>query len=143
MSINITQITPYINYNGDAKAAIELYRAQLGAEVAGLMHWRDMPGGDVSPAVADNVMHATLKIGAAQIFLCDAPPDRAAPEAGNVSVSLEFADVEAMERSFAGMAEGGEVLMALHDAFWGGKFGMLADRYGVRWMFNLSQASAS
>ncbi len=143
MSINIKQITPYINYNGDARAAIELYKAHLGAEVAELMHWRDMPGGDVPPGAADNVMHATLKIGAAQIMLADVPPNRVPPTAGNVSVSLEFTDAGAMERSFAGLAEGGEVIMALHDAFWGAKFGMLADKYGVRWMFNLPQASAS
>ena len=26
--------------------------------------------------------------------------------------------------------------MAIHDAFWGAKFGMLTDAFGVRWMFN-------
>jgi len=26
--------------------------------------------------------------------------------------------------------------MALQEMFWGGYFGSLADRYGIRWMFN-------
>jgi PhnB protein len=26
--------------------------------------------------------------------------------------------------------------MALQEMFWGGYFGSLVDRYGVRWMFN-------
>jgi uncharacterized glyoxalase superfamily protein PhnB len=26
--------------------------------------------------------------------------------------------------------------MAMHDAFWGGRFGMLLDRFGIGWMLS-------
>ncbi|HUF49173.1 MAG TPA: VOC family protein [Vicinamibacterales bacterium] len=38
--------------------------------------------------------------------------------------------------TFAAMAEGGSVTMPLHDTFWGGRFGMLTDAFGIRWMFS-------
>ena len=40
-----------------------------------------------------------------------------------------------MKRKFDALADGGQVGMAIHDAFWGATFGLLRDAFGVRWMF--------
>ena len=32
--------------------------------------------------------------------------------------------------------------MALHNSFWGARFGMLTDRFGIRWMFNFDKPKA-
>ena len=40
------------------------------------------------------------------------------------------------DRLFEALSAGGTVEMALQEMFWGGYFGSLADRYGIRWMFN-------
>ena len=34
------------------------------------------------------------------------------------------------------MGAGGTVTMPLQDMFWGARFGMLKDTFGVQWMFN-------
>jgi PhnB protein len=41
-----------------------------------------------------------------------------------------------MERVFAALSDKGTVTMAMHDAFWGGRFGMLTDRFGISWMLS-------
>jgi PhnB protein len=41
-----------------------------------------------------------------------------------------------MAKKFDALAVGGKVLMPLQDMFWGAKFGMLRDAYGISWMFN-------
>jgi PhnB protein len=33
-------------------------------------------------------------------------------------------------------AHGGRIELPLQDMFWGAKFGMLTDAFGVSWMFN-------
>jgi hypothetical protein len=33
-------------------------------------------------------------------------------------------------------AGGGKISFPIHDTFWGSKFGMLTDAFGVSWMFN-------
>ena len=38
--------------------------------------------------------------------------------------------------AFESLADGGEVTMGLHDSFWGARFGMVVDRFGVSWMFS-------
>jgi PhnB protein len=44
--------------------------------------------------------------------------------------------VERLNDVFEKMSEGGTVSMPLQDAFWGSRFGMLQDKFGINWMFN-------
>lgn len=34
------------------------------------------------------------------------------------------------------MSDGARVIMPLENTFWGARFGMLIDRFGISWMFN-------
>ena len=36
---------------------------------------------------------------------------------------------------------GGKITMPLQDTFWGARFGMFTDRFGVKWMFNCESGS--
>ena len=40
------------------------------------------------------------------------------------------------ERIFAALSAGGQVAQPLQDTFWGARFGMLTDKFGMHWMFN-------
>ena len=47
-----------------------------------------------------------------------------------------------MTKKFDALAEGGKVQEPLQDTFWGAKFGILQDAYGIRWMFNCENKKA-
>lgn len=132
----IQNTCPYLNFAGDAADAIEFYVSALGAEVVSVMRWSDMPGKEMPPALARLVMHAELKIGGGQIMLSDAPPDWKLEAGNNASVMLACTDPDELDRMFDALAKGGRVLMPVENTFWGARYGHLADRYGVRWMFN-------
>jgi PhnB protein len=51
-------------------------------------------------------------------------------------VILDFDDTADMTKKFDALAIGGKVVMPLQDTFWGAKFGMLKDAFGISWMFN-------
>jgi PhnB protein len=53
-----------------------------------------------------------------------------------VHVSVNCTDVAEMEKQFSALAVGGQVRMPLADQFWGARFGMLTDAFGINWMFN-------
>lgn len=125
----------YLNFAGEGADAIELYRSALGAEVAEIMHWKDMPG-DVPEAMAGRVMHCGLQIGGSRVYLSDLPPDRTLDRGTHASVLLEFADPEALDRAFAALAEGGQVEMPVENTFWNARFGKVIDRFGIPWMMN-------
>ena len=52
------------------------------------------------------------------------------------SGNLDFDDIADMTKKFDALARNGTVTLPLHHTFWGARFGMLTDAYGVRWMFN-------
>ena len=54
----------------------------------------------------------------------------------SVSLSLACASVAEAERLFAVLSQDGTVLMPLADQPWGARFGMLTDRFGIRWMID-------
>jgi PhnB protein len=70
------------------------------------------------------------------LMASDMPPGKSVTNGDNFSVCIDFDSTEEQAKCFAAMSEGGEVTMLLQETFWGAKFGMLHDKFGVRWMFN-------
>jgi PhnB protein len=132
----IRQLNPYVNFNGTAEQAIRLYESALGAKVENVMRFGDAPGMPIAPADKGRVMHAVLKVGAGVFMVSDTMPGQPVATEGNVTLTLDFDDVADMTKRFDALAAGGKVTMPLDDAFWGARFGMLTDAFGVRWMFN-------
>ncbi len=137
----IKQLNPYLNFNGTADKAIQLYQSALGAKVENIMRFGDAAGNmPVAPADKNRVMHAVLRMGAGVVMLSDTMPGApVGADGGNVHITLDFDDVDEMTKKFDALAAGGQVTMPLSDTFWGARFGMLTDAYGIRWMFNCEQ----
>jgi PhnB protein len=136
--MSVKQINPYLNFSGSGAAAITFYESALEAKTENRMSFGDakMPGHETTPENKDRVMHATLKIGAGSIMLSDGPPGMPIPSDSNTHVCLDFDDPADLEKKFHALAAGGTVTMPVQDTFWGAKFGMLTDKFNIRWMFN-------
>jgi PhnB protein len=134
----VNRLTPYLNFDGKASAAIALYQKALGATANGpIMRYGEVPGMDVPPAQKDSVMHAELQIGGGVLMLSDTRPGEGATPNSAVSVALHLTDVNDATRMFDALAAGGgKVLQPLIDTFWGAKFGIVVDAFGINWMFN-------
>ena len=134
--MSIQQLNPYLIFNGTAEKAIRHYERALGAKADGIMRYSEVPGEKTAPEYADKVIHAMLQIGGGILMVSDAGPGSPVATDSNVHVCLQFDDIGEMAKKFDALAEGGQVAMPLADTFWGARFGMLTDAYGVRWMFN-------
>lgn len=130
----ITQLNPYLFFDGTAHEAIRFYEKALDARVEGLMRYRDMPGSNAPPEQADQVVHCLLHLGPATLMVSDTDQGRQRGTGGNVDVSIRFDDVAEVDRRFELLSQGGKVSQAPHDAFWGDRFAAVTDRFGVRWM---------
>ena len=84
----------------------------------------------------NKLMHARLKFGNNMIYISDGPKDYKSSKDGNIQLSVDVPDENKIEEIFNKMAEGGQVTMPLANQFWGAKFGMLKDKFGIGWMFN-------
>jgi PhnB protein len=134
--MSITKLNPYLNFDGTADQAIKLYERALGAKTEHIQRFSDMPGNKPAPESANRVMHALLRVGAGVIMISDTQPGNALVVGSNVYVCLDFDEPGEMADKFEALAAGGKVGMPLQDTFWGAKFGMLTDAFGICWMFN-------
>lgn len=132
----ILNINPYLNFDGTATQAIELYQRALGAKVEFLQRFGDVPNMPSPPELKDRVMHAQLQIGEGKLMISDTPPGDTIVGSGNSYIAIHFDDVADATARFEALAKGGQVTMALAETFWARRFGMLVDAFGTRWMFN-------
>lgn len=144
----VTEMVPYLFFNGTAADAVALYQKALGAEVLDLRHYEELPEGtsmDGECAAPDpnRVMHAMLRIDSCMLMISDTPQDQDHSRGPQVEICLSFDDLDDQKRRFEALAEGGEVTSELQDVFWGDRFGTLTDRYGIRWMFSCALPSGS
>jgi PhnB protein len=131
------QVQPYLNFDGSCEEALEFYRSALGAEVLGLMRFKDNPEppapGMVPHGVENKVMHSSFRVGNSTVLASDGRC-QGKPSFQGISLSLTVANEAEAERAFAALADGGQVQMPLTRTFFSPSFGMVADRFGVSWM---------
>ena len=90
-----------------------------------------------APGNEDKIMHATVRLGDAQVMASDGQCDSTAKMSG-FSLSATTSDMDEAKRIFAELCEGGTVTMALAKTFWSPGFGMLVDRFGLAWMVHVA-----
>ena len=129
-------IVPYLNFNGNAAEALAFYSKALNGAVQFQQTYGESPM-PVGPESKDKIMHATFKAGDLTLMVSDTNDHMGLVSGGNnLSLSLNFTDVESIDKTFGALSEGGKVTMPLQDTFWGARFGMLTDKFGFNWMFN-------
>jgi PhnB protein len=141
----MAQINPYLNFNGNTEEAFNFYKSVFGGEFATVMRFGEGPGCDQMPIAEsdkDKIMHIALPIGNDNVLMAtDALESmgQKLTEGNNYSISISADSKDEADKLFNGLADGGKVEMPLADAFWGAYFGMLQDKFGVRWMVNYDQ----
>ena len=132
------ELQPYIFFYGRCAEALEFYKKALGGTYEASLV-KDSPMRDqMPPGSDDRVMHAKFTSNAVSFMASDGNQTRPIDsEAGNIALSLEATDTSEGERVFKALAEGGDVKMPIAEAFWGGRFGIVVDKFGTEWMMTL------
>jgi PhnB protein len=133
-----TQLAPYIFFYGRCEEALEFYKGVFGGSYE-MMRVSETPmASEMPPGSGNSVMHASFTADDVRFMASDGqdvkPVD---PDAGNVSLALEFDDAARGEHVFEALAAGGKAGMPIGPAFWGGRFGMVTDKFGTEWMMTL------
>lgn len=119
--------------NGKAAEIMKFYQQCIGGQLE-IMTFGQMQGEKCPDAIKNQVMHASLKHEEFVLMASDGNPEMPAVTGSNVQMAINAVDSE-LERFFNALANGGQIIHALFDAPWGGKFGVLTDKYGIHWMF--------
>jgi PhnB protein len=133
-----TQLVPYIFFYGRCEEALEFYKGVFGGSYE-LMRTGDAPPdviGEIPPEAKNSVMHASFTAESIAFMASDGRDVKTVdPDAGNISLALSLDD--GGETIFNALAAGGKIVMPVDKAFWGGRFGMIVDKFGNEWMVTL------
>ena len=137
------KVQAYITFGGRCEEALEFYKKTLGAQVTGLMRWKENPDKDMlgPSGYEEKVMNASFRIGETQLMADDGMGE-APPRFTGMTLAIEVADDGEAKRIFTALGEGGVMTMPLAKTFWTSSFGMLHDKFGVPWMVNVAAAKA-
>ena len=129
------KLTPYIHFEGNAEEAMNFYAEALGGAIIAISRYGDSPMPS-DEDYKDKVIHGRVQFGENVIMISDTFKGNAVQAGGNIQLSIELSEEGQIDDVFKKMSEGGTVTMDLQDTFWGARFGMLKDKFGVSWMFN-------
>lgn len=140
----MARVSTYLNFARSTEEAFLFYKSVFGTEftmpIARFKEVPQQPGQPPIPeADANLVMHVELPILAGHVLMgTDAPESMGftVTPGNNVYINLEPDTRAETDRLFKALSAGGKIEMPLQEMFWGGYFGSLADKFGIRWMFN-------
>ena len=141
----MASVSIYLNFAGNAEEAFIAYKKIFRTEFSTpIMRMGDMPPqpgmAELSESDKNKVMHVALPIlDGTQIMATDMLESFGQKfiEGNNVTISLNPDTKEEADRLYNELSEGGSGGVAPHEEFWG-YWGTCKDKYGVRWMFNIT-----
>jgi PhnB protein len=133
----MTATNTYLHFDGNCREAMTFYGRCMNSE-PGFTPFSSGPPeiSEIAKIAPDRILHSELHSGPLILMASDVPPGMPFTAGNNFAISLSCESLAEMERLFAALSENGKVKMPMHDAFWGGRFGMLTDQFGVNWMLS-------
>lgn len=132
----MAKINPYLGFNGSAREAMEFYKAAFGGELTMTTFGEGAPG---QGEPENNIMHAELTIRPEMSLMASDMSENNTPtDRMSVSLSGQADELEKLKGCWEKLSEGASVEVPMATAPWGDTFGMLTDKFGIKWMVNIA-----
>ncbi|PKM88465.1 VOC family protein [Candidatus Falkowbacteria bacterium HGW-Falkowbacteria-2] len=139
-------LNPYLHFDGNAEAAFEFYRSAFGGEFQMIQRYSETPEADkVAEKDKDKIMHIALRIGDNILMATDAIEGMGdkLKVGNNFHLSIGVSSKKEADRLYKALSTGGQEDLPMSPSFWGSYFGMLTDRFGIRWMISFDEEQQS
>jgi PhnB protein len=133
------QLGIYLTFQGNCKEALNFYKSCLGGEIVSMQTFGESPMKS-DEKDKDLVIHSEFKAEEIKFMASDTMPGHDVNSGNQVTLSINLTDEKEQKEIFDKLSAGGKINMPLEDTFWGAKFGMLTDKYGINWMLNCEKA---
>ena len=136
-------LNPYLTFGDNCEEVFDFYKSVFGGKFLTVMRFKEAPPEVGFPdSEGEKIMHMSLPIGHGTTLMgSDRPAAMGPPTAGNnFSISINADSQDEATQLFNGLSAGGQITMPFEEAFWGGKFGMCIDKFGIQWMVSLEDS---
>ena len=128
-----TTVQPFLMFEGKAEEAMDFYVGLIpGSEVIEVARY-----GPGQPGAEGSIKKAVFKLAGQRMMCIDSPMKHAFAFTPAISLFVQCASEEEIDRLSKELAEGGAVLMPLGGYGFSRKFAWVSDRFGVSWQLNL------
>lgn len=132
----MTQINAYLNFNGNCREAMTFYKTCLGGELTVQTIEGSPIEAQCPSAMKHHVLHASLLNDNLVLMASDMTGPDGFIKGNTISLSLNCSSENEIKTFFTKLSSGGQITHPLEEQFWGATFGVLTDKYGIRWMLN-------
>ena len=138
----MARVNTYLNFQGQTEEAFTFYAKIFGTEITMLSRFSDGDGRGPEGLPAeerDLIMHAELPIIAGHVLMATDMLRSMGHETrigNNTTICLDVDSKDEADRIYAALSDGGSEGSPMADMPWGAYWGVILDRYGIRWMVN-------
>jgi predicted 3-demethylubiquinone-9 3-methyltransferase (glyoxalase superfamily) len=130
------KITTFLMFTGQAEAAMNLYTSLFKqSAILNITRYAANEAG-----AEGTVQHATFTLNGQEFMCIDSEAVHGFTFTPSISLYVRCETEEEIDRVFASLSDGGQILMPLDRYPFSPKFGWLSDRFGVSWQLSLSQS---
>ena len=128
----MSQLDPYLFFDGTCAEAMRFYEKALGGKLEMMMTQAEAPpSAGVPPGSPERIMHASLALGDRRLMASDTMAGDKYAGMHGFSIALSDPSVDEAKKVFAALSAGGKVNLPMGPTFWVESFGKLADRLGT------------
>jgi PhnB protein len=117
---------------------MEFYESIFGGKVD-YSTFGEASGMPVEDKFKDQIMHSNLQTDDLRLMASDSGPMGGTKPGDNMSISISGDDRDKLMRYYEKLAEGGNIVVPMAKQTWGAEFGMLTDKFGIKWLINIDQ----
>lgn len=142
----MTTTNIYVTFNGDCLQAFEFYKSAFGGDFQFVGKYGNVPTGSmvIREDEKEKIMHITFPISAETMLMGNDHLESfgTAPVKGdNFAIYVRTNDKAKADVLFAKLSNGGRILVPMAVTFWGSYYGLLIDKFGIKWKVNTNPES--
>lgn len=134
-------LSTYLIFNGNCEEAFLFYEKVFGGEILFMGRYKDVPA-DSRKAFAgagdEQIMHVSLQLSPSVMLMGNDTVQVGGDETGaavtnNFFLYVTIDDRVSAYRIFDELSAGGKVVMQMAPTFWANHYGIVTDKFGIRW----------
>jgi predicted 3-demethylubiquinone-9 3-methyltransferase (glyoxalase superfamily) len=132
----MNKITTFLMFEGKAEEAMNFYISLFaGSEIKSISRYGENEGGLIG-----SVRHAVFAINGQEFMCIDSVVKHGFSFTPAMSLFVSLGTESELDKIYAALSEGGQILMPLAAYPFSKKYGWINDKYGVSWQLTLADA---
>ncbi|MFD2180405.1 VOC family protein [Veronia pacifica] len=126
---------PHITFHGLCREALTFYREIWCGDINQLSTYDESPV-EFPSHLSGRVMYAEFDCQEISFLASDGVKDSLPQGSGDLAIHVLFSNKKRQSDVFSGLSKEGHIYMPLDDTFWQMRYGIVTDKYGIRWMLS-------